>query len=150
MFYAIHDQHGDLTGNQGQIVQAIKIFVGGDEQAAYEQRLRDDGHAFEKEQRAGLLPPERFFVNSGITERPRMNCLAHAPIVKPGAAAVITGIPKGAAVDVLCADMNVWSIAALDGDELQFTMPDYPCTYRAVIRKWPYQDCSIDIQGVQS
>jgi len=47
MFYAMHDRDGSLTGgNVGQLVQAVKVFVGDDEQKAFEKQLADQGQTF--------------------------------------------------------------------------------------------------------
>jgi hypothetical protein len=144
MLFAIHDK------DTGQITQANKVFV--EDFKSYGKLLGDLGHCFVKENRAALLPPEYWYVNiktRRINKRPRMRAAAQARFVKAGTPAVITNIQKGASIDILAAGETIWSLAAPDGDELQFTMPDYPCTYRVIIRLWPYRDCVIDIEGVK-
>jgi hypothetical protein len=141
MLYAIHDDSGRIT-------QANKVFVGEDELRAYERMLGDLGQTYVKANLSGLLPPELWYVTAGeLRERPTMQAAADAATIRAGTDAVITGIPKGASVDISAAGAVIYSIAALDGDELQFSMP-VPCRYRAVIRLWPYQDCAIDVEAV--
>jgi hypothetical protein len=144
MLYAIHDE-------SGRINQANKVFV--EDFKSYEKLLGDLGQTYVRELRPGLLPPEYWFVNTAtrrIKKRPQMRARPQARFVKVGTMAVVTGIPKGASVDVLAAGSTIWSIAALDGDELEFSMPDYPCTFRVIVRSWPYQDRVIDIEGVKA
>ena len=43
----------------------------------------------------------------------------------------------------------VWSLAALEGDEFEFSAP-VPMIYRSVIRLWPFRDCVIDIEVLAS
>jgi hypothetical protein len=144
MLYAIYDQ-------SGAIVQCNKLYDV--DHAKYEKQLDDMGHDWIGVEKApGLLPPERWYVDvktDELLERPLMPAAAKAAVIKAGGDAVITGIPKGASVAVLAAGEVIYSLAALDGDELQFSIP-LPCRYRTVIRKWPYQDCSIEIEAVAS
>jgi hypothetical protein len=143
MLYAIHDE-------KGQITQANKVFVCDDELKAYETLMGDLGHKYVSDQRAGLLPPEHWFVDvkaGQITERPVMQAVAQATMIRAGDHALITGIPKGAAVDILAAGSTIYSLAAIDGDELEFPIP-VPCKYRATIRLWPFKDCTIEIEAV--
>ena len=145
MLFAIHDK------DTGQITQANKVFV--EDFESYAKLLGDLGHTFVQENRDALLPPERWFVDvkaGALCERPMMQAEAQSGVVRVGTPAVILNIPKGSGIDVLAAGETIWSIAALDGDELQFPMPDYPCKYRVVIRKWPYRDRVIDIEGVKA
>ena len=142
MLYAIHDV------DTGRITQANKVFVGDDELKAYEDLLGELGQTFVKANLAGLLPPELWYVAANeLRERPVMQATAQAATIRAGTDAVITNIPNGAGVDISAAGAVIYSIAALDGDELQFSMP-VPCKYRAVIRLWPYQDRAIDIEAV--
>jgi hypothetical protein len=142
MLYAIYDP-------DGRINQANKVYV--DDLSSYETLLGDLGHRYVKANAPGLLPPELYYVTSNeITARPVMGAQAAAATIRAGTDAVITGIPKGASVDVFVTGFYqrpIWSMAALDGDELQFPMPS-PSKYRAVIRYWPYQDCAIEIEAV--
>ncbi len=142
MLYAIHDV------DTGRITQANKVFVGDDELNVYEDLLGELGQTYVKANVAGLLPPELWYVTANeLRERPVMQATAQAATIRAGTDAVITNIPNGASVDISAAGSVIYSIAALDGDELQFSMP-VPCKYRAVIRLWPYQDCAIDIEAV--
>ena len=79
----------------------------------------------------------------------RWSACAQASTIKAGADAVITGIPKGASLDVYATgyQVPVFSQGSLDADEIEFPMPA-PCRYRVLIRRWPYQDCAIDIEAV--
>ena len=147
MLYAIHNP------DTGEITQANKVFVGPDELPKYEAMLTDLGQRFVKKADApGLLPPERWYVDvkaDELVERPAMAAIAQASTIKAGTDAVITGIPKGASLDVYATgyQVPVFSQAALDADEIEFPMPA-PCRYRVLIRFWPYQDCAIDIEAV--
>lgn len=144
MLYAIH--HDDDHATPGAIHQANKVYV--DDLKPYETMLGDLGHKHVKANLPGLLPPELWYVNkSEITSRPVMQSVAKANTIKAGKSALITGIPKGAAVDISSGGTTIYSLPALDGDELQFTIP-VPCKYRVVLRLWPYQDCSIDVEAV--
>ena len=144
MLYAIH--HGDDHATPGAIYQANKVYVS--DLKPYENVLGDLGHKHVKVNLPGLLPPESWFVWKGsIFGRPRMHPVA-TKYVKAGADAVITDIPMGAAIDILAAGVSIASLPSLDGDELQFTMPTCPCRVRVIIRKWPYQDCSIYVEGL--
>ena len=145
MLYAIH--HGDDHATPGAIWQANKVYV--EDLKPYEKQLGELGHTFVKKNAPGLLPPDYWYVKSGeITERPPMHAVAQASTIKAGADAVIVGIPRGASIDIAAAGETIHSIAALDGDELQFTIP-VPCRYRVVIRLWPYRDCNIEIEAVK-
>ena len=138
MLYAIHDV------DTGRITQANKVFVGDDELKVYEDLLGELGQTYVKANVAGLLPPELWYVAANeLHERPVMQ----AATIRAGTDAVITNIPNGASVDISAAGSVIYSIVALDGDELEFPMP-VPCKYRAVIRLWPYQDCAIDVEAV--
>jgi hypothetical protein len=152
MFYAMHDKDGSLTGgNVGQLVQAVKVFVGDDEQKAFEKQLSNQGQTFVKERAQGVLPPEKWMVsNNGLHKRPRMNPTAQAAVVKAGNAIVVLGIPKGARITVKTGATIIWPEFALDGDELEFPSADYPCTYTVLIRKWPYMDRKLDVRTVAS
>lgn len=136
----------------GQIHQANKLYVADDELPAYEVRLREQGQAFLKEPTSpGLIPPERFYVDTTALERkerPVMQAAAESKTVKAGGSAVLLGLPKGATVELMTSNITVHSVTLQDhDDELEFSIP-VPCVYRAVIRKWPYQDCQIDIEAV--
>jgi hypothetical protein len=140
--YLIHD--GD-----GRITQANKVFISDKELKAYETLLGDLGQSYAKVRRAKrLVSPDHWYVGSGKPRRrPMMPAVAEAATIKAGTDAVITGIPNGAAIDIQAAGSTIYSLAALDGDELEFSIP-VVCTYRVVIRLWPYQDCAIDIGAV--
>ena len=137
----------------GKIHQVNKLYVGKDELAAYEERLHDQGQKFHKEPSApGLLPPEKWMVNTsaiGLVKRPRMRASALAKTIKAGTNAVILNIPKGGVVvDIMTSNVTVGSFTLqASDDEIEFPIP-VPCIYRAIIRKWPYQDCTIDIEAV--
>lgn len=150
MFYAMYDKDGSLTdGNIGQLVQAIKIYVGEDERRAYEKRLQDEGQQFVKAETGGVLPPEKWMVsNDALHRRPRMRPIAQAAIVKAGSPIVILCIPKAAKITVTNGMTVIWPQFTLDGDELQFPSADYPCTYSVLIQKWPYMDRKITVQTV--
>jgi hypothetical protein len=143
LLYAVYRADG---ARPGEIQQANKVFA--EDLKPYENLLGDLGHSFAKANVAGLLPPEQWYVLRGdLALRPLMQAAAQARMIKVGTTAVITGIPKGASVDLQAAGATVYSIAALDGDELEFPIP-VPCTYRATIKLWPFQDCNIDIEAV--
>jgi hypothetical protein len=142
MLYAIYN-------HDGSIQQCNKLYSA--ENGKYEKQLNDMGHKWLSVENApGLLPPERWYVDvksEDLCERPLMQAVAFASVIKAGGDALITGIPKGASVTVMAAGETIYSVPALDGDELQFSIP-LPCKYRTVIRKWPFQDCNIDIEAV--
>jgi hypothetical protein len=140
--YMIHD--GD-----GRITQANKVFIPEKDLKAYETLLGELDQTYVKVKRAKrLVSPDHWYVAAGKPlRRPPMRASAQAVTIKAGTDAVITGIPKGAAIDIQAAGTTIYSVAALDGDELDFTIP-VVCTYRVVIRLWPYQDCAIDIEAV--
>jgi hypothetical protein len=152
--FAIHDE-------SGRISQANKVFVGPDELKKYQALLGDLGHAYAKVRHPGLLPPEYWYVQKKqgarrktLTQRPVMRAVAQASTIKAGADAVILNVPPGASIDVLAigagiAPTAVWSLAALDGDEFEFSAP-VPMIYRTIIRLWPYRDCIIDIEAFAS
>jgi len=147
MLYAIHNPE------TGEITQANKVFVSPEDLKPYEAMLIEFGQRFVKKADApGLLPPERWYVDVKAGEfvaRPAMDACAEASTIKAGADAVITGIPKGASLDVYATgyQVPVFSQGSLDADEIEFPMPA-PCRYRVLIRRWPYQDCAIDIEAV--
>jgi hypothetical protein len=145
MLYALH--HDDNAEKPGEIHQANKVFV--EDVAGYERLLGDLGHkSYVKANAAGLLPPDYWYVTGGeLTERPVMRARAQAGRIKAGSDAVILDVPRGASVDIFAAGALIHSVAALDGDELQFIIP-VRCRYRAIIRLWPFQDRSIDIEAV--
>jgi hypothetical protein len=140
--YLIHDA-------EGRINQANKYFVADKELKALDGMLGDLSQAYVKVKRAKrLVSPDHWYVASGKPrQRPVINAVAVAATIKAGADAVITGIPKGAAIDIQAVGTTIYSVAALDGDELEVNIP-VPCTYRFVIRLWPYQDRTIDIEAV--
>jgi hypothetical protein len=140
--YLIYD--GD-----GRIHQANKYFVADKELKALDRLLGDLDQTYVKVNRAKRLPsPDHWWVSSGRHKRrPLMKAAALATTIKAGTDAVITSIPNGAAIDIQAAGSTIYSLAALDGDELEFSIP-VVCTYRVVIRLWPYQDCAIDIEAV--
>lgn len=131
----------------GEIYQVNKLY---DDPVKYAEQLNGLGHSFVQENLPGLLPSERWFVDAKtveLCERPAMQATAYAPVIKAGDNALVTNIPKGASVDILAAGETIHSLAALDGDELQFPIP-VACKYRIAIRKWPYQTCNIEIEAV--
>jgi hypothetical protein len=140
--FMIHD--GD-----GRITQANKVFVSDKDLKAYETLLGDLAQTYVKVKRAKrLVSPDHWYVGSGKPlRRPVMPAVAQAVTIKAGTDAVITGIPKGAAIDIQAAGSTIYTLASLDGDELEFNIP-VVCTYRVTIRLWPYQDCAIDIEAV--
>jgi hypothetical protein len=143
--FLIHD-------GEGRINQANKVFVPDKELKAYKTMLGDLGQTYVTVKRAQRLPsPDHWWVSSGRHKRrPVMKAAALAATIKAGTDAVIVGVPEGASIDVFATgyyQTPVWSTAALNGDELAFPMPS-PCRYRALIRRWPYQDCAIDIEAV--
>jgi hypothetical protein len=140
--YLIHDA-------DGRINQANKVFITDRELKVYDTLLGDLGQTYVKVKRAKrLVSPDHWYVASGKQRRrPLMPAVAQATTIAAGTDAVITGIPKGAAIDIQAAGTTIYSVAALDGDELEFQIP-VVCTYRVVIRLWPYQDCVIDIEAV--
>ena len=147
--FAIHDE-------SGRISQANKVFVSAEELKKYEALLRNLGHDYAKVRHPGLLPPEYWYVQKKqgalrktLTVRPRMTAAALSPVIKAGTDAVITGIPKGASMDVFAVGYQQQPLysEAVASDEVEFPMP-VPSKYRVVIRLWPYQDCKIDIEAV--
>ncbi|WP_454629510.1 hypothetical protein [Bradyrhizobium cenepequi] len=136
----------------GRIHQANKLYVAEDELPAYEGRLHDQGQAFLKVATSpGLIPPECFYVDTGameLCERPVMQAVAETSTVPAGGNAVILNIPRGATIDLMTSNVTVHSVTLQgEDDELEFSIP-VPCIYRAMIRKWPYRDCQIDIEAV--
>ena len=149
--FAIHDE-------TGRISQANKVFVSAEELKKYEALLRDLGHDFAKVRHPGLLPPEYWYVpkkkpgalRKTVTPRPVMQAFAQASTIKAGTDAVITGVPKGASIDIFAIDYlqtSLYSEAAFAGGDVEFLMPA-PAKYRVMIRLWPYRDCTIDVEAV--
>ena len=148
--FAIHDE-------SGRINQANKVFVSAEELKKYDALLRDLGHDFAKVRHPGLLPPENWYVlkkqgarRKTVTPRPVMQAVAQASIIKAGTDAVITGVPKGASIDIFAIDYlqtSLYSEAAFAGGDVEFLMPA-PAKYRVMIRLWPYRDCTIDVEAV--
>lgn len=139
-----------LYNPDGSIYQANMSY---DEPGKYDRLLNDLGHTYIKTNSPGLLPPEHWYVDvraQELCERPDMQVTAYANTIKAGTNAVLLNLPMGADITIMALGYQtpVHVFPKLDGDELEFPLADVPCIYQAIIRKFPFKDCTITIEAV--
>lgn len=144
MLYALYNEE------DGKIHQANKVY---DEAGRYDDLLNELGHKFVAVNSPGLLPPEHWYVDvtaKELCERPVMQSTAYANTIKAGTNAILLNLPIGADITIMALGYQtpVHVFPKLDGDELEFPLADVPCIYQAIIRKFPFKDCTITIEAV--
>lgn len=140
--YAIYNEDGSIS-------QANKVYD--PDGLGYDKLLHDRGLTFVKDTQANHLASHDHFmvdVKAGaLKERPLMP-IVYVGTVKAGSTAVVSNIPKGAALDICAAGTVIHSVPSMPGTDLDFITEPVPCTWTVLIRLWPYKDCVINIEAV--
>lgn len=132
----------------GSITQANKVY----NPDGYDKLLLDRGLSFVADAKAEhLCSHDHWMVDvsdKSLVERPMMSAVADSTTVKAGSTAVVSGIPKGAALDIFAAGSVIHSVSSMPGTDLDFITDPAPCLWTIIIRLWPYKDCTINIEAV--
>jgi hypothetical protein len=146
MLYAIHNENGE-------IIQANKIWHATDADKKYEDGIRGLGQKFVKKKSEFVLHPDQWWVKGKkIKSRPSMFITVSSTIVRAGGvdAAVLRGCPMGATWALMIADLNgappVIS-GVVDDPDMEFPF-DHPGRYCVIFDLWPFQTCKIDLEAM--
>lgn len=131
----------------GSISQANKVY----NPEGYDRLLSDRGLAFVADAKAEHLGShDHWMVDTNakvLVERPLMP-IVYQSTVKAGSTAVVSNIPKGAALDIHAAGSVIHSVPSMPGRDLDFITDPAPCLWTVIIRLWPYKDCVLKIEAV--
>lgn len=144
MLYLVHDEVGRIT-------QASKVYSHVKET---EEQFRDLNIPFVMLEHPHLLSTDRWMIDmdtngpTWVTDRPVMQVKVSKTIVKAGGVdtTVITGAPPHTEYEVQGAGGILFK-GDLPNGEIEIGIPCV-VVYSLLLRKWPWQDCVIQIQAV--
>jgi hypothetical protein len=150
MLYMVYNTN-DHSLNEGEVIQANKIWHPTDADKAHEDGMHDLGQIFIKVESPHVLSPLGYYIDvtaKELMERPVMQIDVSKTHIKAGAddCVLLTRCPSGAKFSVRAGDLEYESGQLdPDGTEISLSVP-VPCTCKIMIDKWPYQSFTATVE----